>query len=152
MKPQREFPKNLDTTDFPTHYTENKITGCWNWNTPNKQRGYGNYKRLPAHRVAWFIFRGVDPIGSYVLHTCDNRRCVNPDHLYLGTQSDNMRDMWERKRRKYNNGRAKHGWPKVNQIRELYATGKYSLAELGREFGMNRSLVYKIVNNHIWKP
>lgn len=152
MKPQKELPPSLDTSDFPNRYTVNDITNCWNWNTPNKQRGYGSYRGFPAHRVAWLIFHGCDPIGNYVLHTCDNRRCVNPAHLYLGTQSDNLRDMWGRGRRKYNKGRAKHGWAKVNHIRDLYATGKFSLAELGREFKMNRSMIYKIVNNQIWKP
>ncbi len=149
MKPQRKLPPTLDTSDFSGRFTINDTTKCWNWNT---RKGYGSYKGFPAHRVAWLIYRGCDPIGNYVLHTCDNRRCVNPDHLYLGTQSDNLHDMWSRGRRKHNGGAAKHGWKKVNQIRDLHATGRYSLAALGREFGMNRSMIYKIVNNHIWKP
>ena len=151
MKPQRKLTFEIDVTDFWTHVKKNLVSGCWEWQGA-KGRGYGHFKGHPAHRVSWKIHKDQDPQGFYVLHTCDNRCCVNPNHLYLGTQSDNMRDMWQRERRKYNNGTAKHGWETVTVIRDLYATGRYSFAQLGREFKMNRSLVYKIVNNHIWKP
>ncbi len=148
MKPQRKLTLELDVSDFNTHYE--KKASCWEW-TSAITRGYGRYKGYPAHRISWMIHNGKDPHGMYVLHTCDNKKCVNPDHLYLGTQSDNMRDMWGRKRRTSNEGSKVHTWDEVKKIRSLYATGKYSLAELGRKFGMNRSMVYKIVNNVIWK-
>ena len=88
---------------------------CWQWigaaNGPygdSRRGGYGvlavpgvdprrNHMRL-AHRVAWELMRGPVPPGLFVLHSCDNRRCVNPGHLFLGTARDNTRDMMSKGR------------------------------------------------------
>lgn len=78
------------------------IADCWNWpKSLNPQTGYGQLsawidgKRilLTAHRVSYSAFRGQIEDGKYVCHSCDNRQCFNPAHLFLGDQSDNMRDM-----------------------------------------------------------
>lgn len=151
VKPQRKIDFPVDRDDFEKRFRVNLETGCWEWKRIKNPKLYGQYKGFPAHRVAWLIYRGDDPQGSYVLHQCDNRRCVNPSHLYLGTQSDNLGDMWKRRRRLNNAGTAKHSWEMINEIRRLYQTGNYSQAELARRFGINRSMVFKIVNNQIWK-
>ena len=72
-----------------------KTDGCWEW-TAGMSHGYGaigqdGYMML-AHRVSWVLYRGPIPDGMLVLHKCNNRSCVNPDHLYVGDYSDNMRD------------------------------------------------------------
>lgn len=73
-----------------------KTAGCWEWRGSNNGRGYGrimfNRQRTLAHRLAWQFSRGAIPPDMSVLHTCDNPGCVNPDHLFLGTQTDNMID------------------------------------------------------------
>lgn len=80
--------------------------GCWLWTGTKQSTGYGAMvqwsggKRLRrhVHRLSWEICRGPIPDGLYVLHKCDVKLCVNPDHLYLGTHLDNMRDEVERAR------------------------------------------------------
>lgn len=78
---------------------------CWEWGASFFPDGYGQYKNpygLPARasRAAWTLEHGPIEAGLYVLHRCDNERCVRPDHLYLGTQADNMRDRRVRRRAK----------------------------------------------------
>lgn len=83
---------------FEARFTPEPNSGCWLWVGGESGFGYGHFT-LPAsrcrtaHRAAWLLYRGPIPKGLHVLHTCDVRCCVNPDHLWLGTHSDNMTDM-----------------------------------------------------------
>ena len=102
---------------FAQRFEIDKTSGCWNWTGKANKQGYGviagvlNGKRyapvgqqLLAHRVSWMIFKGEIPSselthGTVVMHICDNPRCVNPAHLTLGTQADNVRDMVKKGRK-----------------------------------------------------
>lgn len=78
--------------------------GCWEWMASKNSDGYGNFRlrsrHCGAHRAAWALVHGEIPVGMQVLHQCDNPGCVNPAHLFLGTQVDNIRDMDNKGRRR----------------------------------------------------
>lgn len=88
---------------FNEKYIVNEENGCWEWTARLDQSGYGllcyDGGMKGAHRFSYKTYVGEIPEGIYVCHTCDNPKCVNPSHLFLGTQQDNMDDM-------YNKGRA----------------------------------------------
>ncbi len=74
---------------------------CWVWRTYRKQSGYGEFDRIGAHRVAFWLATGVEPGDAHVLHSCDNPPCVRPSHLRLGSHLDNMADKVRRGRVRY---------------------------------------------------
>ena len=92
----KDYPLNL----FEDKYTPEPTTGCWLWHASRDKCGYGTFgmridgktKKFGAHRYAWTVFKGDIPEGISVLHKCDTPSCVNPDHLFIGTQLDNVRD------------------------------------------------------------
>ena len=92
---------------FSERYVVDEVSGCWNWAGGISNHGYGVLyapKKALAHRFSWLIHRGDIPRGdgyhgTVVMHVCDNRRCVNPDHLRLGSQADNVQDMLDKGRK-----------------------------------------------------
>lgn len=129
---------------------------CWLWTARVDRSGYGRFrfsssKVERAHRVAWRIENGpISAIGGYhgacVIHLCDNRRCVRPEHLAIGSQGDNIRDMDSKRRRplsKFALGVLTD--IDVRLIRSTYAIGGVSQFGLGRLFGVSKNTVSNIV-------
>lgn len=81
----------------------NKETGCWEWQGYTNKKGYGSIRingmKQRVHRAMYNLFYGAIPNGMLVCHRCDNPKCCNPDHLFLGTYSDNLKDCWDKNRR-----------------------------------------------------
>jgi hypothetical protein len=137
--------------------------GCWVWNAGHSSAGYGKVRWrnrvMGAHRAAWEIFQGPIPTGLLVLHRCDNPPCVNPGHLFLGTQGDNVRDCAHKGRfygrthspqRGEQNNAAKLTAEKVREIRSLYSAGGVIFRELGLKYGVTCSGIECVVNRKTW--
>lgn len=157
-------------------------TGCWLWTGPANGRTPSNYygvlmlsgKRQLAHRAFYEHFRGQIPAGLCVLHSCDVTACCNPDHLFVGTHSENMADKvrknrhakgsvvahygdqhWTRSRpelvrRGETHPCSKVGLGEVEQIRAASANGE-SIKSLARRFGLSRGAVYAIATGRTWR-
>lgn len=131
---------------------------CWHWRGARSHDGYGTMRAMgeqKASRIAWKLFHGAIPAGMLVLHRCDNPACVNPEHLFLGTQLDNMKDMKAKGRRKgigagASNGRAKLTSEQVTRIRRLTEFG-VPRKELSQQFGVSRSSIDRIIKNQSWR-
>lgn len=126
---------------------------CWEWTGCIHPKGYGLFRtkqlnQYRAHRAAWVLARGEIPAGIWVLHRCDNRRCVNPNHLFLGTAKDNSSDMVKKGRSAYGE---RHGYSKLTEkaVRQI-RRDKRGASEIARAHGVSRSLIFKIKARAIW--
>lgn len=126
-----------------------ELDECWEWEA-GKNRGYGwiraYHKMWYAHRVAWILTFGPIPKGLCVCHTCDNRSCCNPYHLFLGTRADNNTDAAKKGRMAI-----KLTKEEVLDIRELYVMDGWTQSELAEEFDVDKSTISAILRRKIWK-
>lgn len=162
--------RDSDVQCFWKHVNKEGVGGCWLWTASLNHNGYGRgYVRwcsCRAHRLSWRIHNGPIPAGLFVLHNCpggDNRACVNPAHLWLGTHQQNMADMVAKgttnKGRKIpsagrggeEHNQAKLTWKKVRLIRSLYATGKYLQRQLAERFDVKNTTISYIITQRLWK-
>ncbi len=130
---------------------------CWEFTGSPNAHGYGTVKldgtNIGVHRVAFFLAYGSIPEGLCVLHSCDNRKCANPEHLSIGDRGDNNRDRDQKDRN--NRGERHHDSPltdfDVRYIRTMYAVGVATQVQLAKEYGMTASCVNRICNRVTWK-
>ena len=144
---------------FKDRYTIDN-NGCWLWNG-FKLGGYGairiNNKTLLAHRYSWMLINGDIQDGMVICHKCDVKECVNPEHLFIGTQRDNIMDAIIKGRLVYPTKKAKIKQPKKtgilcrrdknreNRILKMYLA-KMTLRAIGAEFNISYERVRQIVN------
>lgn len=134
-----------------------KTAGCWEWTGSVRPAGYGVIQlgrrgegTEDVHRVSWRLANG-DPGDKFVCHRCDNRRCVRPNHLFLGTNADNMRDA-------ANKGRMSRGIHRYNaklnprRVREIRAmAGVLLLWQLAANYGVSEAAIRKVLRGATWK-
>ena len=129
---------------------------CWEWQWAiDSSTGYGQFsfrgRSIGAHRFAWEATHGPIPKGMAICHTCDNRSCVNPDHLFLGTQADNMRDR-NAKGRQLQGTRHHQAKLTEDDVREIRALRRsLTLKEIARRFNITESSVSNIVRHQTWR-
>ena len=136
--------------------------GCWNWTGSLNNKGYGMinlpsktalYGRRPqiVSRAAWMLWRGDIPDTLFVCHRCDNPRCFNPDHLFVGTVTENMHDMARKGRNRQPKGEANASSKLTEQQVLAIRASKSNASVLGREFGVHQSTIVQILKGKTWK-
>jgi hypothetical protein len=179
-EPFRVFPTTMNKRRFCSaecsarYRTEHEVErfwshvrkgpGCWEWTGGRNDWGYGTFAKYRdrssplAHRYSFVLANGPIPDGLLVLHRCDNPCCVNPEHLYAGTNQDNMNDREERGRGSHLRG-SSHGMSKLSEadvlaIRASYVKrglpGKHA-PQLAAEYGVSVPTIYDIVHGRHWR-
>ena len=161
---------------FEAKFVCGNLQECWVWIAYKYPNGYGYFSGLEgyAHRASYVLYKGPIPKGKYVLHHCDNPSCVNPSHLFLGSQTDNMQDMIRKGRKGYtgvcgdrngvhlhpevirgeNNGFSTLTEKDVLEIRMLYKRTSYHKSnrqQLAIRFGVCGGTIKSVVGRKSWK-
>lgn len=149
-------------TRFRTKILPEPMSGCWLWTGYVDRNGYGEIalprgsvkRRVFAHRLSYALHCG-DPAGLHVCHRCDVPACVNPTHLFLGTQADNMRDKERKGRgvkpRGEHSGRARLTEQQVREILVMQNAGKASASRIARALGVSRGTIRQILDGKNWR-
>jgi len=120
-------------------------SGCHEWRSQIKRDGYGRFhhegRSQSAHRVAYQLYLGEIPDGKVVMHKCDNRICVNPDHLSVGSLQDNIKDMDIKQRR---GTKSKLTYAQVEEIKEM-AKDRFSQFVIAEAYGVHQTTISRIV-------
>jgi hypothetical protein len=140
-------------------------SGCWEWTGATTGRGYGSIKATTphtgkvdyVHRLVCVLCVGEIPTGQQALHRCDNPACCRPEHLFIGTQKDNVADMDAKKRRRVvsppgeDAGASKLTEEQVMEIRSRAAAGECTDGKMAREYRIHHATLRRIVTRKTWK-
>jgi len=166
--PQGHFKPRKSDEEYFEHVKKellskrNIVKECWEWTGQIDYKGYGRRtitidgkkQKKPVHQTAYRLWKGTISKGLCVCHTCDNRKCFNPDHLWLGTQKDNLQDMSLKGRgvdhKGENHPRAKLKEKDVLIIRKMYSEGK-KVNEISKLFSHQYNTIWYIVKRKNWK-
>lgn len=152
----KPHPRSLESLASRLWRRVTKTDGCWLFTGEvykNFGHGYFTYqaRNVLAHRVSWELHNGPIPPGAFVLHRCDVPACVRPDHLFLGSQADNVTDMVT----KHRNARGEqHGGAKLTEadVRLIRSTPRtrHAARDLSVRLRISRTVLYDVWNGHIW--
>lgn len=152
--------KEIYQKRFWNKVTIDDLLGCWLWHgslTAPVPTGYGqmqfNGRKQLAHRISYQLFCGDIPGNMEVMHICDNRLCVNPAHLRVGSHADNMADMVIKGRSPNNRGEknpsAKLTREDIGVIRKMYENGQ-TQAVIARHYMVTRQAIWRVVHQKSW--
>lgn len=133
---------------------EDTKSQCWIWYGALEKAGYGSFnlrgKTIRASRLSFLHFKDSIPSGMMVCHTCDIKRCINPEHLFLGTMSDNVMDSVNKGlvARGEKHVQAKLSNEQVVEAKELYRSGLHTQKEISQKYGVCAGYMSRLINGH----
>lgn len=159
------FYTENDVKRFLKYVKKSDCQSCWNWIGCKNKSGYGqfkmNKKQIGAHRLSYSIYKGEIKYGLFVMHTCDNPSCVNPNHLMVGTPLDNVKDRDNKGRcvhifgdavsnKGSKNGNSKLDEEKIFDIIYDYSNTNKTIAKIALTYGVGESTIMSIISGNTW--